>query len=133
MRFEWWEYSHAGWLGLGAAADVALGIGTERIEATVRQQADRFRAELGAVDGVTLYDLGERPCGLVTFTLDGVDAAAVKDALRAQQINVSVSNPHSTLWDATRRNLPDTVRASVHYLTTDEEIDRLVAAVRALR
>ena len=121
------------WLGLGAAVDVALEIGTERIEATVRQQADRLRSELTAAGGITMYDLGERPCGLVTLTVDGKDAAEVKTALRAQDINVSVSEPHSTLWDAARRNLPNTVRASVHYLTTDAEIDRLVGALRAMR
>jgi len=133
QRFELWEYSHAGWLGLGAAADVALDIGTERIEATVRQQADRFRAALTAAGGITMYDLGKRPCGLITLNVDGVDATTVKTALRAQDINVSVSEPHSTLWDATRRSLPETVRASVHYLTTDDEIDRVVAALVALR
>ena len=35
QRFEYWEYNHAAWLGLGAAVEHALSWGTDRIEATV--------------------------------------------------------------------------------------------------
>ena len=45
---------------------------------------------------------------------------------------MSVSLPSSTPLDAGRRGLPPLVRASVHYLTTDDELDRTAAAVAAL-
>ena len=37
---------------------------------------------LSALPGVTVRDIGEVQCGIVTFTVDGVDAQAVRDALR---------------------------------------------------
>jgi selenocysteine lyase/cysteine desulfurase len=61
-----------------------------------------------------------------------VDALDIKAALSARRINVSVSNPSSTLLDASRRNLPPVVRASVHYYNDDAEISRLLEAVSAL-
>jgi selenocysteine lyase/cysteine desulfurase len=77
-------------------------------------------------------DQGERRSGIVTFTRDGTDAAAIRRALSELSINVSVSSPSSTLLDAERRHLPPLVRASVHYLTTEAELDRITAAVAAL-
>ena len=53
-RFESWEFSHGGWLGLGNAVDEALAIGTDRIEATIYERADslRKRASCGWLHGV---------------------------------------------------------------------------------
>ena len=131
-RFEHWEYSYAAWLALGSAIDVALAVGLDRIDATVRRAAERLRRALSAAD-LALYDLGVERCGIVTTEVPGVAAAKVMDHLRREHINVSVSTPDGALWDAARRSLPDLVRLSVHYLTTDDEIARAVAQLAALR
>lgn len=131
QRFESWEYNHAGWLGLGNAVNEALAIGTDRIEQTVYARSDSLRTQLRAA-GFTVWDLGERPCGIVTATGNGLDPMAAKAALREQDINISVTAPASTLFDATNRGLPDLMRISVHYLTTEAEIRHGVAALAAL-
>jgi hypothetical protein len=51
------------------------------------------------------------------------------EALRAQQLNVSVSILTSTRLDMAARGLSTVVRASAHYYNTDEEIERLCAAL----
>jgi selenocysteine lyase/cysteine desulfurase len=79
---------------------------------------------------VTVRDLGVTRCGIVTFNVDGVGAEQVKQTLARERINVTVSEPSSTLLDARERDLPDLVRASVHYYNTEEELDRLVECVR---
>jgi selenocysteine lyase/cysteine desulfurase len=43
-----------------------------------------------------------------------------------------MSSPSSTLIDATRRHLPDLVRASVHYYNQDAELERVVGLVKAI-
>jgi len=68
----------------------------------------------------------------VTFTVDDHAAEMVKEALHAQAINVSVVTPYSARFDMEARNLPNLVRSSIHYFNTEDEIDRLVAAVTAL-
>jgi len=57
----------------------------------------------------------------------------VKAHLAGAGINVSTSDPASTLLDAQRRALPSILRASPHYYNTEDEIDRLTTAVRKLR
>jgi selenocysteine lyase/cysteine desulfurase len=70
-------------------------------------------------------DIGQEHSGIVTFIKSDEDSVEVKRRLNAQAINVSVSSPGSTLLDATRRNLPPIVRASVHYYNTYPEIERM--------
>ncbi len=68
----------------------------------------------------------------MSFWSQTVAAGEIVDDLRAQRINLSVSRPASTPYDAQRRNLPDLVRASVHYFNTGDELDRFVGALEAL-
>jgi selenocysteine lyase/cysteine desulfurase len=131
-RFESWEANLAAGAGLRAAVAYARGWGLDAIARRVTAMADALRGRLAGVPGVVVRDQGERRSGIVTFTRDGTDAAAIRRALSELSINVSVSSPSSTLLDAERRHLPPLVRASVHYLTTEAELDRITAAVAAL-
>jgi selenocysteine lyase/cysteine desulfurase len=127
-RFEYLEFNHAAWIGLGAAVDHATSIGIERIEATVKRQAEQLRGSLDEA-GFPIFDLGAHRAGIVTTTCDGVDPYKVQQQLRGQKINISVCSPDSTLWDTTRRALPPLLRLSVHYTTTNEEISSAVTAL----
>lgn len=131
-RFENWESYVAGRLGLGAAVDHALEIGLARIEDLVGRAATGMRARLAGLPAVTVHDKGDRRCGIVSFRHERIDATTIRDRLRADDINVSVTTATSTRLDFEQRGLPDLVRASVHYLTTDDELDRLCDAVRGL-
>jgi cysteine desulfurase / selenocysteine lyase len=131
-RFETWENNYAARLGLGVAIDYALAIGLDDIAVRCRGLADRLRVELRGIPGATLYDLGPHPAAIVTFTLAGVDADAIKGKLAASRINVSTSRASSTLLDAAARGLPTVVRASPHYYNTEDEVGQLVDAIRKL-
>jgi selenocysteine lyase/cysteine desulfurase len=62
----------------------------------------------------------------------GREADEVQRLLAKARINVSVSRVSSTRLDMEARNLPDLVRASVHYYNTDEEIARFCATLAAM-
>ena len=130
-RFENFETSHAGKLGLGAAIDYGLALGPEATWVRIEALGATLRAGLSAVDGVTVQDKGERRCGIVTFTVDGRAAEAVKDDLTAVGINTSVSPAGWAHFDLPPRGLAAVVRASVHYYNSDEEIDALVGSLGA--
>ncbi|MDH3759831.1 MAG: aminotransferase class V-fold PLP-dependent enzyme [Gammaproteobacteria bacterium] len=131
-RFENWENNYAAKLGLGRAIDYALEIGLDNIELEVTRLADKLRSMLTQIAGVSVHDIGRRKCGIVTFSVAGVAATEVETRLRQEGINVSVSSPGSTLIDATRRHLPDLVRASVHYYNQDAELERVVGLVKTI-
>lgn len=131
-RFENWETYVAGKIGLGVAIDYALGWGLQAIGARVAALADALRARLAEVPGVTVRDLGRERCGIVTFTVDGVDPLAVKEALAAQAINATTSAVTSTRLDMEARGLARVVRASVHYYNSEAEVERFAGAIRAL-
>jgi cysteine desulfurase/selenocysteine lyase len=132
-RFESWETSYAGKIGLGTAAEYALSWGLDAIEARVSALAESLRGRLAAVDGVTVHDQGLRRCGIVTFTVDGVPAREVQRQLTDKGVNTSVSLAEHARFDLLHRGLPDLVRASVHYYNTDAELDRLIGALPAPR
>jgi cysteine desulfurase/selenocysteine lyase len=125
-RFESWERDHAALLGLGAAVDYALSWGLPAIEERVSALAAHLRDELRQLGGVTVYDQGARQCGIVTFSVAGTSTVEVKQRLAESKINVSTVSRVSAQYDFTGRDLPDLVRASVHYYNTEDEIRRLV-------
>jgi selenocysteine lyase/cysteine desulfurase len=129
-RFETWEGNVAGRVGLGVALEYCRQWGIDAIWTRVQALADTLRKALAASPGVTVTDLGGRRCGIVTFTVDGRTSEEVKRALRARDINVSVSDRASTLLDMQARGLDRLVRASVHYYNDEHEINALVEAVQ---
>ena len=70
-RFETWENNYAARLGLGVAADYALALGLEAIEERCRALGDTLRQGLRRLPGITLHDLGPRPCAIVSFSVAG--------------------------------------------------------------
>jgi cysteine desulfurase/selenocysteine lyase len=131
-RFENWESNLAAVAGLREAVAYARSWGLDAICERVATVAEGLRRRLAEIPGVQVRDLGRQRCGIVAFTVDRVEADEVRAALRDQGINVAVSPPSSTRLDAERRGLAPLVRASVHYVTTEHELDRLGAAVAHL-
>lgn len=117
-------------MGLAVAIDYALRFGVAETWARVRSLGETLRARLAEQPPVRVRDLGRERCGIVTFTVAGLGAAELKEILARERINVTVSEPSSTLLDARERDLPDLLRASVHYFNTEQELERLVESVR---
>jgi selenocysteine lyase/cysteine desulfurase len=127
-RFEMFEASYAARAALGTAVDYAMAVGLEAIGERIAGLAVTLRSRLREV-GARVHDVGKRRGGIVTFTMEGMDARTVKDRLGARSINISVVRPSSTPVDSRRRGLPEMVRASVHYYNTEQEIDLLVSSL----
>jgi cysteine desulfurase / selenocysteine lyase len=131
-RFENWESNVAGKVGLGVAIEYALGWGLVATRDRVYALAAQLRERLSEQPGITVRDLGCERCGIVTFTVEGQEPEAIKEALAAQQINVTTSPLIYTRLDMAARGLESVVRASVHYYNSEEEIERFCAALAAL-
>ncbi len=131
-RFETWEKSYANVIGLAAAVDHALHWGLDNIAARVQMLAATLRTALDDIPGVRTRDLGLRKSGIVTFTVEGKEAALVMEQLSKQNMNVSMGRKEIARLDLEHRGLNTVVRAAPHYFNTEEEIERFVAAVLAL-
>ncbi|PTR30435.1 cysteine desulfurase [Rhodococcus sp. OK519] len=131
-RFELWECDVAARLGLGVAVEYLLGIGIDYAATAVAELADSMRAGLAEIPGVVVHDQGVDRCGIVTFTVDGIEPSGVRERLADNRITVTVSGRSSTLLDMSARGLGSVVRASPHYFVSDSDIDHFLSTVAAL-
>ncbi|MGQ3888635.1 aminotransferase class V-fold PLP-dependent enzyme [Legionella sp. CNM-1927-20] len=130
--FETWEQNIAAKIGLAKAIEYALNLSMPVIWSRIKYLANLLRQQLALIPGLKLQDLGENQCGLVTFTLEGFSAQAIKKQLAQLNINVSISLQEYARLDLESRNIKDLVRASVHYYNTKEEIDNFCGTLKKL-
>lgn len=97
----------------------AWGTATDRY-ARIRYLSQRLWEQLQTLPGVRCLRDAPPEAGLVSFTLEGPPHGEVVRSLEAQNFFLR------TLRD------PDCIRASVHYLTLESEIDQLVEALAQL-
>jgi selenocysteine lyase/cysteine desulfurase len=131
-RFELYERNRALTLGFGKAVDYALDLGMDNIWLRIQHLAKCLRQQLAQIEGVTLHDNGTQQCGIVTFTVKGMESALIKEKLAERNINTSVGLAKSTLYYMTRHQLTSVVRASLHYYNTEDELKSLCDALRTL-
>ncbi|BCJ62072.1 aminotransferase class V [Micromonospora endophytica] len=128
-RFETWESSVAGRLGLAVALNQLLDRGIDATEAYLTSTGALLRHGLAAIDRVTVQDPPASRSGLVTFTIDGISSETVTRRLAVRGVRtVSVPASHGQ-WDLGLRGVPAVVRASVHVYNNDADHDALLGAV----
>ncbi len=129
-RYENWESYVAGRVGLARAVRYARDIGLDDIEPYVAKLAATLREALSHVPGIVVQDLGEKKCGIVSFQKQDEPAVDVAARLYEKRINVSVTDIESAQIDFGDRGIDATVRASVHYFNTENEVDRFVETLK---
>ena len=132
-RFEWYEKNLAVIMGFQTAVEYALNAGVERIWQRIQQLSSMLREHLQEIDGITVHDQGDALCGIITFSVDGIPAATVKNRLFEKNINVSIGFAKATLYYMNRKQLDGIIRASVHYYNTAEEIDTMCRELRIIK
>ncbi len=131
-RFEQYENAIAVRLGLGVAVRYAIQIGLDVIAEAVAERSLEVAALLEGTDGVKL-SAGRDSRGIVSFVHASLDPVAIRARLAADGVNVWVNTPVGTPRDAqVRRDVLPSVRVSPHYVTSDDDIARLAAALRRL-
>ena len=132
QRFAEFEVPVALHLGLGTAVEHVMELGIDAIAARVAILGEELRAELDSLAGVTVRDGGKERCGIVTFTVDGSEPAAVKETAHSAGVNLSVSEASAARLDLGAPGPTAVVRASPHYYNTEDELGRLVDVVAGL-
>ena len=115
-------------LGMGAAIELNHSIGLDSIVARNYYLADRLREGIAALPGdrakvVSAADHQLRAPGSTLCEVEGMPAGELRGTLR-QQFDISV--------DDHVRDGHDALRISTHFFNTEEEVDRLIAAIGEL-
>jgi cysteine desulfurase / selenocysteine lyase len=117
----------AGAIGLGAAIDFLEEIGLDRIAEHEHRLAQYALEKMSEVDGITVYGPKKR-VGLVTFNIEDVHPHDVATVLDAEGIAVRAGH-HCAQPLMRCLKVSATARASFYLYNTEEEIDKLVAAL----
>jgi cysteine desulfurase / selenocysteine lyase len=130
-RFEAGTGNIAGAVGLGAAIDYVTMIGIEEIERYERELMAYAAGVLSNVAGLRTIGTADAKAGVVSFVIEGLRAEAVGAALSRQGIAVRAGH-HCAQPIVRRFGLESTVRASIAFYNTREDIDALAAALATL-
>lgn len=120
-------------LGDGGTRRDALRSAYDAIEKHEDALRTRLEAELADMTGVTIYSRARRRTPTLLFSLEGMNSSDVHRALAARDINAPASSFYAL--EASRRlGLGDTgaIRVGLAPYTNDDEIDRLLTALREL-
>lgn len=128
-KFEGGTPIIAGAVGLGAAIDFLTEIGLDHIEQHEHKLAAYAYERLSALDNITIYGPVQNRSGLVTFNLGDVHPHDVATVLDTKGIAVRAG--HHCCQPLMRwLNVSSTARASFYLYNTEEDVDRLVDALR---
>lgn len=130
--FEGFEKPYSNIVGLATAIDYQNQLGIEATWERIQQLSKILRIRLNSLKNVKVVDPKVNLSGIVTFVKKGVDGSKIHQNLAAQKINVSVTQPFSSLIDMKKRKLSEAMRASVHYYNTKNEIEKLVKSLDAI-
>ncbi|WP_373423383.1 family 2A encapsulin nanocompartment cargo protein cysteine desulfurase [Variovorax paradoxus] len=130
-KFEAGTGNIADAVGLGAAIDYVNKIGIENIARYEHDLLVYGMAQLGAIRGVRLIGTAADKASVMSFVLDGYTTEEVGHALNDE--GIAVRTGHHCAQPILRRfGVETTVRPSLAFYNTFDEIDRLVAVVRRL-
>jgi len=131
-KFEAGTPHIAGVIGLGVALDYLSGLGLDRVVAYERELLAYGTAALRAVPGVRIIGTAQEKASVLSFVVDGVHAHDVGTVL--DQAGVAVRAGHHCAMPVMQRfGVPATVRASLAFYNTHEELDVLVAGLHDVR
>jgi cysteine desulfurase / selenocysteine lyase len=131
-RFEAGTGNIADAVGLGAAIDYVSEIGMENIAAYEHDLLNYGTAKLLTVPGLHLIGTAREKAGVMSFVLDDVRTEDVGVALNQEGIAVR-SGHHCAQPILRRMGVESTVRPSLAFYNTCEDIDALVAALLRLQ
>jgi cysteine desulfurase/selenocysteine lyase len=130
-RFEAGTGNIADAVGLGAAIDYVQRLGLDAIAQYEHALLGYATHALQPIPGVRLVGTAEDKASVLSFVLDGYSTDQVGQALNRE--GIAVRTGHHCAQPILRRfGLEATVRPSLAFYNTCEEVDRFIAVIRQL-
>ena len=119
-------------VGLGTAIDYVTDIGIERIGAYERELLGYATAALQTVPGLRLFGEAPHKAAVLSFLIEGAHAHDVATLL--DQEGIAVRSGHHCAHPLMQFfGVAATLRASLSFYNTKEEVDRFVEALGRVR
>jgi len=131
VKFEAGTGNIADAVGLGTALDYVSGVGIANISAYEHGLLNYATGELQRINGLHLIGTAAEKASVLSFVLDNASVEQVGKHLSSRGIAVRAGH-HCAQPILRRFGLEATVRATIAFYNTAEEIDKLVGAVREI-
>jgi cysteine desulfurase/selenocysteine lyase len=131
-KFEAGTPNIAGAIGLGATAEYLAGLGMDRIAAYEGELLEYGTGLLKGIPGVRLVGTAPEKAAVLSFVVDGVHPHDVGTVLDQEGIAVRTGH-HCTQPLMERFGLTATVRASMSFYNTKDELDALARGLHRVR
>ncbi|WP_160710711.1 aminotransferase class V-fold PLP-dependent enzyme [Chitinophaga solisilvae] len=128
-KFEAGTPHIAGAIGLGAAIQYLQQTGIEKIQQWEEQLLAYALEQLRGIDGIRFIGDAAHRSGAISFLVHNIHPFDMGELLDQQGIAVRTGH-HCTEPLMDLFQIPGTVRASLSFYNTTEEIDKLVAGIR---
>ncbi|HET7300063.1 MAG TPA: cysteine desulfurase [Oleiagrimonas sp.] len=131
-KFEAGTPNIAGFVGLGAAIDYLKNLGMENIAVAEHELAVYMAEALTSVPGLRIFGQAPDKAAVFSFLIDGIHAHDLATMLDLE--GVAVRSGHHCAHPLMQfYGVPATVRASLAFYNTREEIDRFIDAIAKVR
>ncbi len=131
-KFEAGTPNIAGFVGLGAAIDYVNAIGRDRIQTYERELLDYATTAFKSVPGLRLFGEAPHKAAVLAFLIDGVHAHDL--AMLLDHEGIAVRSGHHCAHPLMQfYGVPATLRASLAFYNTRDEVDRFIAALTRVR
>ena len=133
-KFEAGTVNAGGAVGLEAAVNYIESIGFDYITKHDNSLASRLIEGMKKIPHVSVIGNsdGNRHCGIVTFTIDGVHPHDIATVLDTERIAIRAGH-HCAQPLGSYLGVPATARASVYFYNTEEEVDVFLSKVKNIR
>jgi cysteine desulfurase/selenocysteine lyase len=131
-KFEAGTPNMSGAVGLAAAMDYIEELGVEAIAAHEQRLLQLGTAELSRIPGLVIVGTATHKASVISFTLEGVHPHDIGTILDAEGVAVRTGH-HCAMPVMEFFQVPATARASFACYNTEEEIGKLVDALRKVR
>ena len=129
LKFEAGTPHIAGGIGLAAAIDYINDIGLEQIAAYEHEILEYATLKLSAIEGLRIIGTAKDKASVISFVIEGLHPFDVGTILDKQGIAVRTGH-HCTQPLMELFRIPGTIRASMVFHNTKEEIDILVNGIQ---
>lgn len=130
-RFESFDFSVAGRLGLGVAIERTLELGLERIRENIAGKIRWLRARLAEFEEIAVLEAKDTDAAFLTFACSHIDHTALCDALARSGITIGIVGTNYARWELEGKGVSSVLRISPHIYTSSEDLEEFVGGLAA--